>query len=85
MKVKVTIIGIVLFLIATAMQAQITIGGNVYGGGNAGDLHGRANVTVYAGNIDGHVFGGARQADVDSCTFVKIDGTHMSDDSTART
>ena len=69
-----------LFLIATAVQAQITIGGNVYGGGNAGDLHGRANVTVYAGNIDGHVFGGARQADVDSCTFVKIDGTHMSDD-----
>ena len=61
------------------MQAQITIGGNVYGGGNKGDLHGRSNVTIYAGDLN-EVYGGARQADVDSCAFVHIAGANMSDD-----
>ena len=59
--------------------AQITIGGNVYGGGNAGDMTGSTNVTVCAGDINA-VFGGARMANVGGSTFVNIDGEHMSND-----
>ena len=57
--------------------AQITIGGNVYGGGNAGDLGGKTNVSIYAGDLH-QVYGGARQADVAGSTFVHIDGEHAS-------
>ena len=60
--------------------AQITIGGNVYGGGNAGDMSGNTSVTVRAGDIHGGVYGGARQANVGGHAFVNIDGEHMSDD-----
>ena len=68
-----------MLLAATAVQAQITIAGNVYGGGNAGNLGGSTNVKVYAGRLNGSVFGGARQADVAGCTYVNIDGEHISD------
>ena len=61
------------------MQAQITIRGNVYGGGNAGDMTGNTSVTVSAGDIQGNVFGGARQANVGGHAYVDIDGEHMSD------
>ena len=53
---KITTI-LLLCLSATLMQAQITIGGNIYGGGNAGDTKGNTNVTVYAGDLN-RVFGG---------------------------
>ena len=62
------------------VYAQITIAGNVYGGGNAGNLGGSTNVKVYAGRFNGSVFGGARQADVAGCTYVNIDGANMSGD-----
>ena len=65
---------------ASAVQAQITIGGNVYGGGNEGDLTGGTEVVVCAGDIQGNVYGGARQANVGGSTFVNIDGEHMSGD-----
>ena len=68
-----------LFLVATAMQAQITIGGNVYGGGNAGNTGGSTKVTVYAGDLN-EVYGGARQANVAGSAYVNIDGENMSDD-----
>ena len=54
-------------------QAQITIAGNVYGGGNAGDLAGKTEVFVYGGDIH-QVYGGARQANVGGSAFVHIDG-----------
>ena len=69
-----------MFLAATAVQAQITIGGNVYGGGNAGNLGGSTAVKVYAGTVEKAVYGGARQADVAGCAYVNIDGANMSDD-----
>ena len=69
-----------MLLAATAVQAQITIAGNVYGGGNAGNLGGSTNVKVFGGRLEGSVFGGARQADVAGCTFVNIDGDHISSD-----
>ena len=61
------------------MQAQITIGGNVYGGGNAGDTEGSTKVTVRGGDINA-VYGGARMADVKGNAFVHIDGEHASED-----
>ena len=58
-------------------QAQINIAGNVYGGGNAGDLGGKTEVLVYGGDIH-QVYGGARQANVGGSAFVHIDGEHAS-------
>ena len=58
---------------------NIKIGGNVYGGGNAGNTGGKASVTVRMGDIDGNVFGGARMANVTGSTFVNIDGEHAPD------
>ena len=66
-----------MLLAATVAQAQITIAGNVYGGGKSGDLGGSTNVRIYAGDITGSVFGGARQADIAGCTYVNIDGANM--------
>ncbi len=66
-----------MFLAATAAQAQITIGGNVYGGGNEGNTDGNTKVTVRAGDINA-VFGGARKADVGGNAFVNIDGKYAS-------
>ena len=68
-----------MFLAAVAVQAQISIGGNVYGGGNAGDLGGSTTVTVHAGDISA-VYGGARMANVGGYTYVNIDGAHASED-----
>lgn len=73
---KITTI-LLLCLSATLMQAQITIGGNIYGGGNAGDTKGNTNVTIYAGDLN-RVFGGAQKADVGGHAFVHIDGEHAS-------
>ena len=62
-----------------AQQAQIYIGGNVYGGGNQGDVNGSTKVTMKAGDVHGKVFGGARMADVSGSAYVHIDGEHATD------
>ena len=62
----------------TTVQAQIVIGGSVYGGGNAGVTEGNTKVTVYEGDLN-EVYGGARMADVKGNAFVHIDGEHASD------
>ena len=69
---------LLLLTAVTLLQAQITIGGSVYGGGNAGDVSGNTNVTVNAGDLN-EVFGGARQADVGGHAFVNINGENASD------
>ena len=67
----------VVFLIQlTPVSAKIVIGGNVYGGGNEGNVGGNTTVTVRACEVEGNVFGGARMADVDGRAFVNIDGEH---------
>ena len=66
-----------MLLSAMTARAQITIAGNVYGGGNAGNLGGKTEVLVYSGDIH-QVYGGARQANVGGSTFVHIDGEHAS-------
>ncbi len=71
-----------LLLLSLSAWGQISIGGNVYGGGNAGDMTGSTKVLVRAGNLQGSVYGGARQANVGKNAFVHIDGQHMSGDIT---
>ena len=71
-----------MLLAAMAAQAQIKIGGNVYGGGNAGHLGGSTRVVVRAGDFQGGVFGGARQANVGGSAYVCIDGDSISGDIT---
>ena len=73
---KITTI-LLLCLSASLMQAQIIIGGNVYGGGNAGDLGGKTTVNIYSGDLR-NVYGGARQANVGGSAFLHIDGEHAS-------
>ena len=70
-----------LLLAPTMVQAQIKIGGNVYGGGNAGTTGGKTSVTIHAGDLK-NVYGGARQADIGKSTFVHVDGEHISGDIT---
>ena len=70
---------IVVLLSTIVAQGQIKIGGNVYGGGNKGNVNGDATVRVRAGEIN-KVFGGARTANVGGKTFVNIDGEHATDD-----
>ncbi len=73
-KILIVVIGL---MTCTLAGAQITIGGNIYGGGNQGDTGGRTTVTVYGGDL-GKVYGGARMADVKGGSFVHIDGEHAS-------
>ena len=75
---KVTIIMILALLTTLVAQGQIVIGGNVYGGGNQGEVKGSTKVTVYQGDLN-KVFGGARMANVGGNAYVNIDGAHASD------
>ena len=56
---KVITMLIFVFLATVVAQGQIVIGGNVYGGGNKGQVDGSTKVTVKRGDIN-KVFGGAR-------------------------
>jgi len=60
-------------------NAQVIISGNVYGGGNQGNVGGSTRVTVRSCVVQGDVFGGARMADIGKRTFVNIDGANASD------
>ena len=64
-----------LVLAAPSARAQITIGGNVYGGGNEGEVDGSTTVTIRDGQIS-KVFGGGRMANVGGRAFVNLDGEH---------
>ena len=64
------------FLLLAGLQtnAQIKIAGNVYGGGNAGDVGGNATVSVHEGDLK-YLYGGARMANVGGWAFVDINAT----------
>ena len=68
----------IVLLSTIVAQGQIKIGGNVYGGGNAGDTEGSTTVTIHAGDLN-NVYGGARMANVGGSAFVNIDGEHATD------
>lgn len=59
----------------TSTSLAQTIGGNVYGAGNQGDVGSSSTVTLKGGTIKGEVYGGAREADVAGRTFVDVDAT----------
>ena len=77
MRRVITILMIVLLSTIVA-QGQIKIGGNVYGGGNKGNVEGSTKVTVKAGDIN-KVFGGARMANIGGNAYVNIDGKNALD------
>ena len=78
MKTRYSIISLLLvLLIAMTAEAQIVIGGHVYGGGNAGDTDGNSTVTIRGGDLN-RVFGGARMANVGGRAFMHVDGAHAS-------
>ena len=83
MKTRYTIISFLTLLLTmvngqwSMVNAQIVIGGHVYGGGNAGNTGGNTTVTVRAGDLN-RVFGGARMANVGGRAFMNIDGAHAS-------
>ena len=62
---------------ASPAAAQIKIGGNVYGGGNQGNVGGTTTVNVRSGDLN-KVFGGARMANVGGNAYVNVDGAHAS-------
>lgn len=76
---------VALLLGITPATAEIVIRGNVYGGGNVGDLkksetaEGSTKVVLRGGRIEGSVYGGARMADVEGHTYVNLDGEHQTD------
>ena len=55
-------------------QAQLVIGGNVYGGGDEAPVGGNTEVQVISGDVEGSLFGGARMANVGGSVLVNIDG-----------
>ena len=72
-------------ILPTQATAEIVIKGNVYGGGNVGNLkkgvaangealEGSTKVVLRGGSIEGSVYGGARMADVEGYTYVNLDG-----------
>ena len=60
-----------------AKAQTISIGGNVYGGGNEGEVEGSTTVTIRDGQIS-KVFGGGRMANVGGRAFVNLDGENAS-------
>ena len=75
--IRMLFLSMLLLLSVTAVEAQIVIGGSVYGGGNEGNVGGSTSVTVRAGDIN-KVYGGARMANIAKNAFVNIDGEHAS-------
>ena len=65
---------IMTFGVSLYAHAQLIIGGNVYGGGDKGNVGGSTSVQVISGDMEGSVFGGARMANVGGSAFVDIDG-----------
>ena len=75
-----TLLATAFILTAAPLSAGINIGGNVYGGGNEGEVNDGTHVTVRGGSISGNVFGGGRMADVEGGTRVTLDGANATSD-----
>lgn len=54
-----------------------TIGGNVFGGGNQGNVNQSSTVELRGGIIEGNVFGGGNEAKVENSTSVTISGGEL--------
>ena len=56
------------------VNAQITIGGNVYGGGNNGEVKQNGSVTVNEGTFTGNIYGGGNQGNLNGTASVTLRG-----------
>ena len=72
---RVLLLVICFILSFTSTALAQTIGGNVYGAGNQGNVGSSSTVTLKGGTIKGDVYGGAREADVAGRTFVDVNAT----------
>ncbi len=72
------LLSLVTLVAQTPATPVVRIGGNVYGGGNRGNLELETNVEVKSGEIVGAVYGGARMANV-LATNVTINGGIVND------
>ena len=61
----------------TTISFAQTIGGNVFGGGNQGDVNQSSTVEFRGGIIEGDVFGGGNEAEVQNSTSVTITGGEL--------
>ena len=73
-----SVIYTVTLLGASHATAQ-TIRGNVYGGGNLGNLSSDTKVELRGGIVEGNVYGGARIANVGGHAYVHINGAEATD------
>ena len=71
------LLALLFFLLAPCAQAQITIGGNIYGGGNEGKVTGDGHVTIVNGTFTGDIYGGGNRGDLDGQTTVTLQGGDM--------
>ena len=71
------LLAICFILSFTTTSLAQTIGGNVFGGGNQGDVNKSSTVELRGGIIQGDVFGGGNEAEVKSSTSVTISGGEL--------
>lgn len=71
------LLAICFILSFTTPSLAQTIGGNVFGGGNQGDVNQSSTVELRGGIIEGNVFGGGNKAVVKKSTSVTISGGEL--------
>ena len=71
------LLALLFLLLAPSVHAQITIGGNIYGGGNEGKVTGNGSVTIVNGTFTGDIYGGGNRGDLDGQTTVTLQGGDM--------
>ena len=71
------LLAICFILSFTTPSLAQTIGGNVFGGGNQGDVNQSSTVELRGGFIEGNVFGGGNEAKVENSTSVTISGGEL--------
>lgn len=74
---RVLLLAICFILSFTTPSLAQTIGGNVFGGGNQGDVNLSSTVELRGGIIEGNVFGGGNKAVVKKSTSVTISGGEL--------
>ena len=74
---RVLLLVICFILSFTTPSLAQTIGGNVFGGGNQGDVNQSSTVELRGGFIEGNVFGGGNEAKVENSTSVTITGGEL--------
>ena len=64
MTARMTLTGLILLLTGGHADAQVTVNGSVFGGGNEADVMINTEVNISAGTVEGNVYGGGNLGDV---------------------